>query len=225
MERYTLPHGARGIDIGDLALRFGGDKAEFFLKSDGGSHHTLHAGFCSGIIDLHEALVDDAGQKQYRTVFAILRDDLPTALSELAPMVSELLSLVRPLRLEWLKRRGIAIARGLDPVTDDEIAAVTRKQRGRLVVDEQRWAASMVVPEYLDGVFDFPDGIFSLVRRDRKFGIGFKNTDPFGNVRLLWISVRDMTRFADVWQPKVIEALVRHSIPRENYGDYPFLQP
>lgn len=225
MERYPLPHGAKRIDIDDLAVRFGVDKIELLRKSDGGSHHTLHAGFNSGVIDVHEAVVDESGRKQYHTLFAIRRDDLPEALGELTSMVNELVRLIRPLRLGWLKHHDIGIVKGLDPLSDDEIAAITCKQKGRLVIDEKQWESNVFVPEYPEDVWAFPDGTFSLFYRGRKIGIGFKNTDPAGNVRLFWTKLRHLIRFGNFWQPKVIEALVRFSIPREKYGDYPFLRP
>jgi len=226
MERYRLPHGARGIENEEFAIEFGGDKVELLRKSDGkGKHYTLHAGFRSGVIDLHETLVDEAGEKRYRTLFAIRRDDLPAVFGEFTSMLHELLCLLRPLRLGWLKRRGVGIARGIDPVSDDDFAAITRKERSRrLVIDEQRWKANVFVPTYLEEVLDFPDGAFSLFHRDHKIGIGFKKTDSEGKVRLCWIKLRDLIRFGNAWQAKVMEALFRAAIPPERYEDYPFLR-
>jgi len=226
MEHHTLPHGARGIEGDDFAIQFGNDKIVLPRKSDGeGNHYTFHAGFDSGVIDVHETLIDASGQKTHRTLFAIRKDVLPEVFNELISMPVELLRLFRPLRLGWLKHHGIGIARGIDPVNDDEIAAVTRKHHRRLIVDEQRWKANVFVPEYLEEVWDFPDGMFSLFDRGRKIGIGFKKTESDGNVRLFWIKLRHLERFGIAWKTKVMDALFRSEIPPENYGDYLFLRP
>ena len=80
------------------------------------------------------------------------------------------------------------------------------------------------MPEYLEDVYDFPDGNFSLFHRGRNIGIGFKTTDADGSVRLFWIKRRDLMRFGHHWQEKVINALQAAAIPQERYGDYPFLR-
>ena len=79
------------------------------------------------------------------------------------------------------------------------------------------------MPEYLEEIYDFPDGNFSLFHRGRNIGIGFKTIDAEGNVRLFWIKRRDLMRFGHDWQEKVIDALRRIAIPPESYAKYPFL--
>ena len=81
------------------------------------------------MIDLHETTYDANGRERHRTVAALKSDDLSTALREIAPMLPELFRLMRPLRLGWLKHRNIGIARGVHPVSDGDIAAVTRKRK------------------------------------------------------------------------------------------------
>lgn len=44
------------------------------------------------------------------------------------------LGLLRPLRLGWLKHRNMGIAR-IEPVSDSDIAAVTRKRKKRVALD------------------------------------------------------------------------------------------
>jgi hypothetical protein len=233
MDRYSLPHGAKGIEGEDFAVAFGADKVVFIAKprADGQPveqetemHYTFHAGPDSGVIDLHQTTITADGQKHYRTVFALRTNDIPPVLQRLAPMIVELLSLVRPLRLGWMMHRGIGIARGVDPVSDQDLAAVTRKRKHRLVLDAQLYEQNIFVPEYLEQVYDFPDGNFTLFQRGRNLGIGFKATDASGNVRLFWIKRRDLLRFGNDWQPKVIDALRSVAIPPERYVDYPFLR-
>ena len=232
MDRYSLPHGARGIEGEGFAAIFGADKVVVIAKprADGPlaelqteMHYTFHAGPDSGVVDLHETTIAAGGQRHYRTLFALRTDDLPPVLQRLAPMVVEFLGLVRPLRLGWMMRRGIGIARGVDPINDHDFAAVTRRRKRSLIVDAQLYEQNVFIPEYLEEVYDFPDGNFSLFQRGRNFGIGFKATDASGNVRLFWIKRRDILRFGNAWQQKVIDALRSVAIPPERYTDYPFL--
>lgn len=131
---------------------------------------------------------------------------------------------IRPLRLGWLKHRNIGIARGIEPVSDEDIAAVTRKRKKRLALNAELYRQNIIAPEFLEGVYDFPDGNFTLLHRGRAIGIGFKHTDAEGNVRLFWIKRRDLLRFGNDWQRRVMDALQRIAIPSERYGEYPFLR-
>ena len=225
MERYVLPHGAKGIGGDDFAIEFGVDKVVFVPKSAGkGKHYTFQARPASGVMDLHETTIDDNGREQHRTLFALQSDALPPLLQKMAPMVPDLLSLLRPLRLGWLKHRNIGIARGVDPVSDEDIAAVTLKRKRRLIVDSELHKQNVFVPEFLDEVYDFPDGNFALLHRGRQIGIGFKKTCAGGEVRLFWIKLRDLMRFGNAWPDKVASALAEAAIPSERYAEYPFLR-
>ena len=223
MGPVSLPQGAKGIEGDEFAVEVRGDKIVFIPKTGGEAlHYTLHAGLNSGVIDVHETRAD--GQTRH-TLFAIRRDDLLPLLQELSPVVPEFMGLLRPLRLGWLKHRNIGIARGIEPVSEAEIAAVTRLRKKRLALDTDLYKRNIFYPEFLEGVYDFPDGNFTLVHRGRPIGIGFKHTDAHGRVRLFWIKRRDLARFGNDWQRKVIEALKRGVIPPERYADYPFLRP
>jgi hypothetical protein len=112
-------------------------------------------------------------------------------------MVPELFGLLRPLRLGWLKHHNIGIAYGIDPVSDADIAAVTRKRKRRLALDAELYRRNALVPKYLEDIYDFPDGNFSLYHRGRQIGIGFKKTMPDGDVRFYWIKRRDLMRFGN----------------------------
>lgn len=218
-----LPKGAKGIEVDDFVIEMGRDKI-VLLSKFAGDHYTLHAGNKSGILDLHRTWRDTNGVEQHQTLFAIRRDDLFSLLATWTSWPIELLRLLRPLRIGWLYRHGIGIVHGLDPTSDDEVAAITRKRRKRLVVDEDQWHATLTIPEYLDEVRDFPDGAFSLFSGDRKIGIGFKKTDSQGEIQLFWLKLRDLTRLAANWQQQFIGALQRYAIPPERYGEYPALQ-
>ena len=226
MEGHSLPHGATGIEGDDFAIEFRGDKIVFAAKSAGpAKHYTLEAGFKTGVIDLHETQDVSDGQERHRTLFAMRRDELAALLGVASPMIPELLILLRPLRLGWLKHRDIGIARGIDLVSDDDIAAVTRKHKRRLALDAELYRQNLFFPEYLEDVYDFPDGNFTLIHRGRNIGMGFKQTDAAGNIRLFWIKRRDLMRFGNKWQATFGRAIADIAIPSEDYPQYPFLRP
>ena len=220
-----LPHGAKGIEAEDFAVQFGHDKVVFVPKSAGsGTHYTFQAKPASGVMDVHETTIDADGMEHHRTLFAMRRDDLPAMLAEFVPMVEELLGMLRPLRLGWLKHNDIGIARGVDPVSDEDIAAVTRKRKRRLVLDAELYEQNVFGPEYLEDVHDFPDGNFALFHRGRQIGIGFKKTCADDDVRLFWIKLSDLMRFGNAWQEKAASAFAAAAIPPERYPEYPFLR-
>jgi hypothetical protein len=138
-------------------------------------------------------------------------------------MLPEMIGLIRPLRIGWMKHRNIGVARGIEPVGDADVAAVTTKRKKKLLVDPQRYQNNICIPEFLEGIYDFPDGNFTLTHRNRGIGIGFKRTDAKGHVRLFWIKRRDLLPFGNNWQKRVIHALRRIAIPPEDYALYPFL--
>ena len=154
MEPYALPHGAKGIEGDGFAVEFRADKIVFVPKAySKATHYTLHTGANSGVIDLHATGGDG---ETHRTLFAIRKDDLFGLLQEMAPIVPELLGLLRPLRLGWLKHRNIGIARGIEPVANAEIAAVTRKRKKRLTLDPELYCQNIDCPEFLEDVFYIP---------------------------------------------------------------------
>lgn len=224
MDGYGLPNGAKGIECEDFAIEFTGNKVLFIVKARGiNRHFTLHLGGKSGAIDLHETTDDDTGQKQHRTLFAIRADELQGALQGFEDIVPDLLGLIRPLKLGWLKHRGIGIARGIMPVSEEDFLAVTRRRKRRLSIDQQLYEANIVVPEYLEDVYDFPDGNFSLVRRGNHVGFGFKRTEEDGTVRLLWVKWRDMESLLRKLGSRVWSALERRQVPPESYRQFPFI--
>lgn len=225
MPRSTLPHRARGIESEHFVLQFLADKIVFVPKSGAkGEHYTLHAGSKSGVLDVHETQMSSGRSSQHRTLFAMRREDIPAALESLRPLLSALLALLRPLRLGWLKHRGIGIARGIDLISDLDIGPATRKHKGRLAIDPQLYKAHIFVPEFLEEIYDFPNGTFALFRRNRRVGIGFKATSPDGRVYLSWIKTRDLSRFGHDWQKKVMSTLQTLAIPSECYPGFPFLR-
>ena len=58
--------------------------------------------------------------------------------------------------------------------------------------------------------------------KGRTIGMGFKQTDRQGNIRLFWIKRRDLLRFSRAWQLRLSETLQRIAIPPERYAEYQF---
>ncbi|MCC6363162.1 MAG: hypothetical protein IT165_06525 [Bryobacterales bacterium] len=222
----VLPHGAKGLEVDDLVVEFLADKVIVLVKSSG-DHYTLHSGKNSGVLDVHRTWKDESGQERHKTLFAIRHDSIAVVLSELSGLTVDFVKLIRPLRLGWLGHHKIGIVWGLDPICDEDIAAVTRKRQGRkrLIVDEEEWASRIIVPEYLEDVLDFPDGPFAMFARDERIGVGFKVTDQAGSARLFWIKLRDLSRLSGAMGSRVLQAFQRHAIPPERYPDIGFLKP
>jgi hypothetical protein len=60
-----LPHGANGIELGDLAIEFRADKVILFVKFSG-DRYTLHSGRESGVLDVHRTWRDKSGDQASR---------------------------------------------------------------------------------------------------------------------------------------------------------------
>jgi hypothetical protein len=221
-----LPHGASGIEFDGFVIEFRQDKV-IALAKNRDEHYTLHSGEDSGVLDLHRTWREADGTERHQTVFAIHRSDLPALLVELSPVATGMFRLIRPLRLGWLHWNNIGVVRGLDPTTDTDITAITRKRPGRkrVVIDEDQVRANIVIPEYLDQVWDFPDGAFSLFKPGRKIGVGIKATDPVGQVHLFWFKLRDASRLFSEFEAHFAATASKYAIPREKYTDYGVLEP
>ncbi len=213
-----------GVEAGQLAIEFRRDKIVFLIKSTG-EHFTLHFGSQSGVLDVHRTWIDEHGAVRRKTVFAMHRANLSSFFTELSPQLNNSFAkLIRRLRLGWLARHGIDVARGLEFVSDEDIASVTRKnRRKRLVFEEAQIRHHLCVLECLDDIWDFPDGPFSLFNGTRRIGIAFKITDGLGWPKLLWIKVHDIIHFCNELGPIIISTAQRYAIPQEKYSEYCFL--
>jgi hypothetical protein len=227
MDAPLLPQGANGLDLGDVVIEFRQEARKIIaLYKASGDHYTMQAAPRSGIIDVHRTWRDRDGTTRHQTIFAMHGHQIVPLLQELSWVLVEFLGLVRRLRIGWLHHRRITIVRGLEPTTHDEIAAVMRvhrKHKKRLVFDQERFAAQIVLPKFLDEIWERPDCAFSLLHCNRKIGIAIRGTDRAGQVHLVWIKLRDLRRFFTQAEPRVIAAVGRYAIPKEEYGKYPEL--
>jgi hypothetical protein len=221
---FALPHRASGIEIGGLVIQSGKDKVVLFAKGHG-EHYTLQAGHASGVLDIHRTRESLCVNERHQTVFAMRRADLADFLNDLMPMTTGMLRLIRRLRLGWLYRSDIGIVMGLEPVTDEDMAAITRRRRKRVVVDEDQLRNNLHIPEYLEDIWGLPDGAFSLVHGGHKIGIGIKATDHLGHTRLYWFKLRDVSRFFAAFQDRLVATASKYAIPKDRYADYGVLEP
>ena len=185
-----LPLGARGFRFEGISVeeRPDGKICLFLPRLPDGSeiHYTLHPGNASGVLDLHETRTFSDGARTHRTVLAIRLEDVGRVLEKAAPAMLALLSRIRSIRLGWLKRQGIGVYRGFlaDPA---DLAQVTRLgTKKRLEFDLEKAAKRVIVPEFLEDIYDLPDGLLTLMKDGRIYGHAFKLTDAQGRGRLLW---------------------------------------
>jgi len=225
-DKPVLPNCAEGIEIGDFVIEFRADKI-IVLKRDAGEHFTIHAGLNSGVIDIHRTWTNPGGHEEHDTIFAICRNQIPAILQEMKDVPWKFIKLFRRLRLGWLGHRQIGIVWGLFPIEQEAIAMVTCRRRGRkrFVFDPAAFKDQILVPEYLDDIWDMADGPFSLWKKGRMIGIGLKFREGNKRASLHWIKMRDLTRLGTQLQKTVFEIAARHAIPPEQYCKYPFLRP
>jgi len=220
----VLPKGAKGIQINDYVVEFRFDKA-MVIKRTTDEHFTLHAGDKSGVLDIHRTWRDSEGCEHHESIFAMRREDIPSVLSCLNSFPSDLMELVRPLRLGWLRRRQIGIQWNVLPIEDSQILAVTRPGRKkRLVFDLREFESQVYVPEYLEEIWDMPDGIFTLSKRGRILGVGMKVSEAGRYAQLRWIQTRDLSRLVASLEERVIKIASQCAISPDEYHMYPFLR-
>jgi len=209
-----LPFGARGIDLGDLALMLAQKKIVLSPKG-ADKHWTMHFGGSSGVLDVHETFTTPEGKK-HRTIYSIPHANLGALLAELGPIaMATLMRMVRQLDFDDLARRRITVVTGL-LTRAEEIDTVASLQGDRLVLDPERIAARVRLPEFLDELDELKDGeFFTLlsVRRHgppRLMGHGFAITYPNGQRELLWLSSRRIAAEMEQLGPVLREAALRH---------------
>jgi hypothetical protein len=219
-EAGPLPCGAQGIEFADFVITFQPDKIIIFAKSSD-EHYTLHMGQESKVLDIHRTVIGSNGLPGHETVYAIKHEDLERMLLEFGSTMPRPPKVFRRLRLGWVARNRIAIAKGLEHWTDDEILAIsTKTRRKRLAIDPERLMANVIYPEYLDDLWDWPDGWFSLFFHSRRIGLGIKRTDHTGFARLFWVKLRDLSRFSLTARRLLMETAQRYAIPRDQYAQY-----
>lgn len=201
--RGSLPRGAKGFDLGEAVLLFADGKLVITAKGSP-THLTVHFGADSGVLDIHKKSTAADGATQYVTLFTIPRDNLVAMLQEFAiPLLQAQMRALRRLRPGWMAKRRIGVVIGTSiskSQMSSDISAITKLRRRKLAVDPERLAEHVRVPEFLEELYDLPDGqTFMLFacgkqrrhqRNHRMLGVGFKFTDPLGQPRLVWLPKR-----------------------------------
>lgn len=194
--KQSLPHGAKGVDLGQAVIVVARDK--LVLSSKNAQHHfTLHFGTNSQIMDIHRKCTAADGSVSYNTLFSISHDNLKLLLQEIGlPIMNALRGVLRPLGPGWMARRHVGAVVGLVPVESSEIQHVTRLRHKKLVIDQDKIASRAKIPEFLEDLYELPDGeTFTLIScknatRQKMIGVGFKFTTPAGQPRLVWFNNR-----------------------------------
>ncbi len=219
----TLPDGAIGLEVEEYAIEFRPDKA-ILLRKKIGDHFTLQFGNNSGVLDLHRTWKDPQGHEKHETLFAMQRDNIPCVLAQLNSVLSSQPNFIRPLRLGWLGHHNIGIILGVLPVDASHLSKITARSRlKRLVIDAAKVRNGIYAPEYLDDVWDLPNGPFALCKRGRMVGIGMKLPYDRGSAKLYWIKVRDLTHLTERVGKTFTQVVSRYAIPSDEYHRYDVL--
>ena len=186
----------REFDFGEVLLILGTDKLMFQVKH-APKHLTVHLGANSGNLDIHRTTPLGGRASNHTSLFEIPHAKLAGLMAEIAPaVVAEFASLAQPLRPGWMERNRIGAVTGLIP-PEAEMQNVTAIRKKRLTIDTEKVKARARAPEFLDELYDLPEGhLFNLFSCDnpaspRFIGIGFRRTDSAGRARLAWIKNRN----------------------------------
>lgn len=177
------------------------------------SHITLHPGPYTGVLDLHrtrEQLPDDDPAK-YETLGKISHTEFTDRLNAIGPRsISELLSLLRPIRLGWMIRRRLAIGPAFPP------ESVLPKITGIRLRSEQRGIGEPLntllrPPGFYEDVFECPGWSYLLFDWKKSsqtpYGVLFTYRDVNNHACMRWFKYRDVLRWAARWEPVFREAL------------------
>jgi hypothetical protein len=228
-----LPRAVKAIDLGEAWVHFAKEKLVVSSKAVGASEHlTVHFGPISKELDVHKTHTAADGVKTYETLFKIAHKDIELMMEELAaPILESLISVARPLTLEYMERQGMGAIVGPLPTQANLGAAIDVRKR-RLTINEEKFAAEYSTPKYLDELYDLEEGkIFILIcranRRDaHRVGFGFPVTDRRSRRRLVWIPdkvlEKQLDRLSELFQAAALKyATVHNFSPQPNLGTDP----
>lgn len=212
----ALPHGAKGVYLGDDAvISIARDKV-IFTKRGAADHVTVHMGPASGVLDVHRKVVVPGQPDDYQRIYAISHDDLRKLVMELAPRVLEMLTPVaQPLDVGALDARRIGAVVGL-LVTPEQMETITSVRRGKLTLDAEKLALRVWIPEFLDDLNRIPVGefftLFSTAKRNapRLLGHGFAVPQRKARQQLMWLPHRRLSSALAQLEPVFRDALQKY---------------
>lgn len=223
-EQNSRFRNSKGISCNEFAIQTGHNKIMLIPRSRNGSHYTLHFGVRPGILDLHETW-NDRNEIKHKTLFAMRLSDLEDLLTKVGYRTTESLAgIIRKLRLGWMGRHRIRLVLGLIP-TDQQFEAIAKlDRRKRLVLSEQALASNIRAPEFLEEIFNEPDGIFTLISLKREkakhIGFGYKVTLPTGEPRLFWVRKSDILAEMRHLEDQFVQSASQFAIPPECYSQH-----
>jgi len=221
--KQSLPHGAKGVDLGQAVFVVARDKLVMSSKNER-HHFTLHFGTKSKIMDIHRKCTAADGSVSYTTLFSISHANLKLLLQEIAlSAMNALRGVLRPLGPGWMVRSRVGAVVGLIPVESSDIQHVTRLRRQKLVIDQEKIISRAKIPEFLEDLYELPDGeTFTLIScknatHQKMIGVGFKFTTPAGQPRLVWFNNRrlfdEIERLGTLLQDKATKYGTFHVSP------------
>ena len=174
-------------------------------------HYTLHPGATSGTLDLHKTdeRLATTDPHRYETLLLIPKSAIEDELRHMSTsIVTEMLSLWRPLRLGWMIRRGLVVGPRL-PGEDD-----LQELRGFSVkagpASCGKPLASWIRPlEFYEEILERPNtgyALFDARKESRQpYGVALAYRRTEGDIRLMWAKVRDIRRWSKKWEPILLE--------------------
>lgn len=212
--RYSLPLGARGIDLHEAVLMCARNKIVLARKG-AREHYTIHFGSCSGELDIHRTTNAIDGSATHQRLYSISHDRLVSLLEETAPQMFEaFMRCVHPLDLRTLAGKKISVVVGL-LMTSDEIETVADVRDEKLVMNPDKLAARAWIPESLDELHRLRDGEFFTLfagksHAPRVVGHGFALIDAAGQHHLLRLSSRRLDAEIDRMTSLLLEAAAKY---------------
>jgi hypothetical protein len=195
------------LRFNDPELKFAGVAVKFLpsgkvlvILEGTGVHYTLHPGHDSGVIDIHKTneRLPEGDSARYETLAAIGQDEIVRYLEAVGKdPVTDLLRLLRPIRLGWIALRRLGVVAFPTEAELDGVSSI------RIKPGSAEWAEplkSLVkVPEVIDDILLMPNAAFLLFdcRRPTQppYGVLFKVVGPDGVFSLCWIRLRDLKRW------------------------------
>lgn len=199
--KFKLSH----PEMPDFLVRLPDGKILFKRGTDP-YHYTLHPGYRSGLVDIHQTFehLRPGDEQKHKTLATVPRTALLDALHGLpAELMSEFMALWRPVRLGWLNRRRIGIGPRLP--TSDEIQSIDK-----ISIKKDQFACSadfaklFEPPEFYEDVLRHPGTGYLLFvckgASQNPIGAMFSYLDQSGNVRLRWSPIQGICRWARKWE-------------------------
>lgn len=171
-----------------------------------GTHYTLHPGFATRVLDLHQTdeSYAEGNSARHKRLWAAPQDVLADKLlADGQRLLQDFLTLWRPLRMGWMIRRGLAIGAKIPTdLTFPEVRGI--KMRGGQPEPDDPLHLSMKPPAFYEDVLSKSNSaylVYDMRRRSRHpYGV-FITYGEVPWVRMLWAKTRELNRWSQKWAP------------------------